>query len=261
MQSEQQQRIMGYFIEEAKDHLNTIEQGLLNLQSTIEDPDLVHEVFRAAHSVKGGAAMLGLDSIQKTAHRLEDYFKVLKECPVPVDQKLESLFLRIFDTLQELVEQLQGPFGLTDDNAVRIMGDVEPVLGQLNDHLKHLVDQSGSTPPAEVDLSSQPISTSPSTAPSPGVDLEDSALRLYFQSDVPAYLREMLQYLKQPETSENRNQLQHICSELAQAGDSFDLPPSWNELILTAQRAIANPDNSFRVLAPAIIKDFKHAQE
>jgi len=35
MLSEQQQRIMGYFIEEAKDHLNTIEQGLLNLQATI----------------------------------------------------------------------------------------------------------------------------------------------------------------------------------------------------------------------------------
>ena len=45
MLPEQQQRIMGYFIEEAKDHLNTIEQGLLNLQTTIEDPELVNEVF------------------------------------------------------------------------------------------------------------------------------------------------------------------------------------------------------------------------
>ena len=100
MQSEQQQRIMGYFIEEAKDHLETIEKGLLNLQGTIGDPELISEVFRAAHSVKGGAAMLGLDSIQQTAHRLEDYFKVLKECPITVDQKLETLFLRVFDTLQ-----------------------------------------------------------------------------------------------------------------------------------------------------------------
>lgn len=82
MLSEQQQRIMGYFIEEAKDHLNTIEQGLLNLQATIADPEMASEVFRAAHSVKGGAAMLGLDSIQHTSHRLEDYFKVLKECPL-----------------------------------------------------------------------------------------------------------------------------------------------------------------------------------
>ena len=66
MLPEDQKRILGYFIEEAKDHLNTIEQGLLNLAATVDDPEMMNEVFRAAHSVKGGAAMLGLDSIQRT---------------------------------------------------------------------------------------------------------------------------------------------------------------------------------------------------
>ena len=47
MQQEQQERIMGYFIEEAKDHLNTIEEGLLNLQSTMEDTEMLNELFRA----------------------------------------------------------------------------------------------------------------------------------------------------------------------------------------------------------------------
>ncbi|NJO49593.1 MAG: hypothetical protein HC840_09255 [Leptolyngbyaceae cyanobacterium RM2_2_4] len=158
MLSEQQQRIMGYFIEEAKDHLNTIEQGLLNLQSTIADPEMVNEMFRAAHSVKGGAAMLGLNGIQQTSHRLEDYFKVLKECPIQVDQKLETLFLRVFDTLQELLEHLQGPFGLTDDKAEEVMSDVMPVFTALNEHLGRLVSQCGSIPPEDVDLGlEQPV--------------------------------------------------------------------------------------------------------
>jgi chemosensory pili system protein ChpA (sensor histidine kinase/response regulator) len=265
MQSEQQQRIMGYFIEEAKDHLNTIEQGLLNLQGTIEDPDLVSEVFRAAHSVKGGAAMLGLDSIQQTAHRLEDYFKVLKECPVQVDQKLESLFLRVFDTLQDLVEQLQGPFGLTSDSASQIMADVEPVMSQLNSHLSQLVKASGQAPPDEVDLTHTveaptPASTS-AKAVAPPSKPEDSALQLYFQSDVPAQLRAMLQLFKQPDTDAVRQQLQEICTDFGQAGESFDLPQSWSHLAVLAQRAIANPDNDFRSLAPALIKDFKQAQD
>ena len=38
MLPEQQQRILGYFIEEARDHLNTIEQGLLNLEGALERP-------------------------------------------------------------------------------------------------------------------------------------------------------------------------------------------------------------------------------
>jgi Chemotaxis protein histidine kinase and related kinases len=143
MLPEQQQRIMGYFIEEAKDHLNTIEQGLLNLQVTIEDPELVNEVFRAAHSVKGGAAMLGFTSIQQTAHRLEDSFKVLKECSVKVDQQLESLFLRIFDTLQGLLEQLSGPFGLTEELGEQMVRELEPVFEELNGHLGGLTGISG----------------------------------------------------------------------------------------------------------------------
>ncbi|MGF1496873.1 MAG: response regulator [Elainellaceae cyanobacterium] len=262
MQSEQQQRIMGYFIEEAKDHLNTIEQGLLNLQSTIADPEMVSELFRAAHSVKGGAAMLGLDSIQQTSHRLEDYFKVLKECPIQVDQALESLFLRVFDTLQELLEQLQGPFGLTDDKSNEVMAEVEPVFNQLNEHLSRLVSQSGGVPPEEVSLSVKPTAapTAPATPPTATVP-EESALQLFFQSDVPARLREMLQLFKQSDNAETRRALQDICRSLSQAGDSFELPQGWSNLAEAARQAIASPDNTYRALAPVIIRDLKQAQE
>ena len=109
MQPEQQQRILGYFLEEAREHLNTIEQGLLNLQSTLEDSEMINEVFRAAHSIKGSATMLGLSSIQQTSHRLEDCFKILKEHPIQVDQRLESLLLDVCDTLKALIDSLGNP--------------------------------------------------------------------------------------------------------------------------------------------------------
>jgi len=51
MLTEQTQKIMGYFIEEAKDHFNIIEQGLLNLWQTLEGPELLQELFRSAHCV------------------------------------------------------------------------------------------------------------------------------------------------------------------------------------------------------------------
>ncbi|GAB4457710.1 MAG: hypothetical protein OHK0037_00610 [Elainellaceae cyanobacterium] len=260
MLSEQQQRILGYFIEEAKDHLNTIEQGLLNLQATIEDSEMVSEVFRAAHSVKGGAAMLGLDSIQNTSHRLEDYFKVLKECPVQVDQNLETLLLGVFDALRELLDHLQGPFGLTDDKSAEVMAGVEPIFGQINEHLSRLVAQSGSTPPDDVELSvSAPATAAPAPKAQPAI-AEESALLLMFQSDVPARLREMLQLFKQADTDATRQQLQALCRTLSGYGDPFELP-AWTDLMALAERAIAHPDNEFRTLAPVIIKDIKQAQE
>ncbi len=142
MQQEQRQRIMGYFIEEGKEYLNAIEQGLLNLRSIVKEPERLDEVFRAAHHVKGGAAMLGLDSIQRTAQRLQEAFKVLKEYRIQVDQKLESLLLRVFDTLQELLEQLQQAFDLSEGGTNQIMSLVEPVFEELKNHLDVLVNQA-----------------------------------------------------------------------------------------------------------------------
>ena len=257
MLSEQQQRIMGYFIEEAKDHLGTIEQGLLNLKPTLEDPEMANEIFRAAHSVKGGAAMLGLTSIQNTAHRLEDYFKILKECDLQIDQKLETMLLRVFDTLQELVEQLRGPFGLTDDKAEEAMTAVEPVFVALNQHLEQLVSRSGIRPPEDVTLmpATPLVRTQPAQAAS-----EESALRFIFQNDVPARLRDMLQLFKQPDSAASRQQLQAICQILAQSGEQLDLP-EWCDLMDSAEQAIRNPDNTYRTLAPIVIKDIKRAQE
>ena len=263
MLSEQQQRIMGYFIEEAKDHLNTIEQGLLNLQGTIEDPEMVNEVFRAAHSVKGGAAMLGLTSIQHAAHRLEDYFKILKECPVEIDQSLETLFLKIFDALQALLEQLQGPFGLTDDKSAEVMAGVEPIFQELNRRFSGLIGQMGDALLEDMDLSiisavaSVPLFV-PLKVSAPAA--EESALQLIFQSDVPVQLREMLQLFKQKETADSRQKLQSLCSVLGQYGDPLDLS-EWCRLLEDVRSVIVNPENSYRVLAPIIIKEVKQAQE
>jgi len=241
MLPEQQQRIMGYFIEEAKDHLNTIEQGLLSLQSTIEDSEKANELFRAAHSVKGGAAMLGLGSIQTTAHRMEDYFKILKESPVQVDSTLETMFLKISDGLKDLLEQLEGPFGLTPEKAQEIMAGVEPVFGQLEKHLNTLVGTAGS----DREIATDSISS--------------GALRKSFKDDVASLLRQMLATFKQSDTSESRQNLQSICEQLSAIGKQFELA-EWCDLIETARLTSANLNNNYRTLAPILIKEIKQSQ-
>ncbi|MEH2416757.1 Hpt domain-containing protein, partial [Nostoc sp.] len=176
MLPEQQQRILGYFIEEARDHLNTIEQGLLNLESTLNDPEMISEVFRAAHSIKGGAAMLGLTSIQHTSHRLEDCFKILKDNPVKIDEKLESLFLGVSDTLKALLEQLSGPFGLSEDAANTLMSETEPVFQWLYEHLELLVQQANSG------VASSPDATELHTT---SVDNVSTLTELFLRRDIP----------------------------------------------------------------------------
>ncbi len=247
MLHEQQQRILGYFIEESKDHLNTIEQGLLNLQSTLDDSETINEVFRAAHSIKGGAAMLGLSSIQQTSHRLEDCFKVLKEHPIRVDQKLESLFLGVSDTLKALLEQLEGPIGLSEETANALMAEAEPVFKWLHEYLEVLVKQGN----AEVTTSTPTVV---------GVTINESERRQHIQTQVIQILREMLQLFKQTATPETRQNLQECCYHLVRLGEELNWS-HWCRLCSLAGSAIANPENTYLTLAKIVITEIKQALE
>ncbi|AFZ55989.1 response regulator [Anabaena cylindrica FACHB-243] len=262
MQPEQQQRILGYFIEEAREHLNTIEQGLLKLQDTLNDPEMINEVFRAAHSIKGGAAMLGFNSIQQTSHRLEDCFKVLKEHPVAVDQKLESLFLGVSDTLKALLDHLGSPFGLSEETAHTLMLESEPIFAGLNQHLELLLQsadgasllaESAPTTQPKQDYRPQPQPQKPPVSSKTDDELE-------FQTQVLQALRDMLQLFKQSSVSSSRNDLQKWCDKLVKLGERLNLL-NWCSLCQAAGNAIANPENSYLTLAKIIITEIKQAQE
>lgn len=250
MQSDQQKRILGYFIEEAQEHLTTIEDSLMNLQQVVNDPEAMSEMFRAAHSVKGGAAMLGLHSIQHTAHKLEDYFKILREHPVTVDETLEQLFLQAFDALRELLDELQGPFGLTEETATATLNRVEPVFNQLQAHLSHLTQGAEAAPSPPV---AEPIKP-------PVQPVADSSYRLVFQTEVPDRLRVMLQLFKQPDSPQVRQELAAACSNLGQLGETFALP-QWVELLAIAQQAVSNTAQPLTALAPVVIKEIMAARD
>jgi chemotaxis protein histidine kinase CheA len=237
VQATKQQQIMGYFIEEAKEHLDTIEQGLLDLQATMADSERLNELFRAAHSVKGGAAMLGLNSIQKVSHHLEDSFKLLKEHSVKIDQQLENLFFQGFDTLKDLVEALQSPYGLREDEGEQIVQTAEPTFVELQNYLNRLL-QGGSKPQAGV-------TPAPAQA-KPGVNLSATLAQA---------LKMMLQLFKQGDSAACRQQLTKLCDKMVQLHTS----PEWKGLLQTAQGAIANPKTSFQTLAPILIKELKQA--
>ena len=147
MQPEHLQQIKGYYIEDAKNHFTVIEQYLLNLESIVEDRQEMNRLVCYFKSVNGGAAMLGINSIHKTARRLEDFCRCIEldGYSVKVDQKLKDLFMQVFYGLQELIKQLSQSSSFTDDKATQVMSEIEPVIEALNAHLTLLRKQSFST--------------------------------------------------------------------------------------------------------------------
>ncbi len=242
----EQQRILGYFIEEAKEHLATIENALLNLQTVVDDTEMMNEVFRAAHSVKGGAAMLGIHSMQHISHRLEDYFKILKEHPVRVDAKMESLFLKVFDGLNVLTEELQSSLSLSEELSHQTLQSVEPVFDELQAHLAQL---TGAEFESEADLFG--------AASSPAMSQEQTMVA--FESEVMVQLRLMLQLFQADNVATARQGLQEICASLSQLGAQAGLT-TWQNLIMTVSDAIAESKNALGTLAAVTLPALKDAR-
>ncbi|HEY9652115.1 MAG TPA: hypothetical protein V6C95_15730 [Coleofasciculaceae cyanobacterium] len=152
MQPEHLQQIMSYYLEDAQSHLEVIEQYLLNLPCTIQDPEQVSELFRAARcGVVGGANLLPISqlyitSIHKTGFCLVDCCKALQqEDSLKIDQKLQDLLMQVFYTLKTLIEQLKTPAELTDTQAEQAILDVELNRKTFIEHLNGLVQRSRGT--------------------------------------------------------------------------------------------------------------------
>lgn len=97
-----------YFLREAPELLQVIEQELLTLpeeRSTAK----IHSLMRATHTLKGGAANVGLEVIKTVAHYLEDVVKCLYNPEVVIDTELQTLLLQGYECLREpLMAELHG---------------------------------------------------------------------------------------------------------------------------------------------------------
>jgi two-component system, chemotaxis family, sensor kinase CheA len=109
MQIEDDEILQG-FIEESLEHLADIENDLLAIEEAGEniDEDLVNKVFRAAHSIKGGAGFMGLTTIQELSHAMENILGMIRSKKlIPTPENINVLLLGA-DQLQRMVEDVQS---------------------------------------------------------------------------------------------------------------------------------------------------------
>ncbi len=103
MSQDKEAEIKHQFLEEAEEYTRKIESALLELTSANSDRQ-IDAILRAAHSIKGGAAMMGFQTLSNMAHRLEDFFKVLKAQPNLIDREVETLLLTGVDCLSQVLK-------------------------------------------------------------------------------------------------------------------------------------------------------------
>lgn len=96
--------IQDTFFEECEELLEATDEGLTAIEGGDHDPEVVNAIFRAVHSIKGGAGAFGLDDLVAFAHRFETVFDEVRSNRLDLDEKLIQLLLRSSDHLSALVE-------------------------------------------------------------------------------------------------------------------------------------------------------------
>lgn len=132
MPQDSEQEVRLQFLEEAQEHLSTIESGIMGLGTQGAKRETFDGILRAAHSIKGGAAMMGFETLSHVAHRMEDFFKVLKVGKTETDNELEQDLLTSIDRLNQVIAlNRQGQ----PIDEIWLASNVSPILDQLHDRL------------------------------------------------------------------------------------------------------------------------------
>ena len=102
------EEFISYFRDEAEELLQQIDADLLKLEEFVQtgesDPEIVNSLFRALHTVKGSAGMLGFTDVQGLAHKLENLCDLLRKDRMPLSESALDILFSGRDLLTELVE-------------------------------------------------------------------------------------------------------------------------------------------------------------
>ncbi|MCS7304907.1 MAG: Hpt domain-containing protein [Thermoguttaceae bacterium] len=111
--------LLGDFLDESAQLLDRLNENLLKLDEWAQnyedqpeahcDEDLLNEMFRAAHSLKGLSAMLGLQEINQLTHKVENVFDAARKQQLRISRDVVSLIFEAVDQLAALIEALKQP--------------------------------------------------------------------------------------------------------------------------------------------------------
>ena len=94
------------FLQEADEHLQLMDQDVVQLESDPENPDLLQQIFRSSHTIKGSSAMLGHARMTEVAHSMENLLDRLRKGSATVTTGVIDVLLHSLDTLRALKDEL-----------------------------------------------------------------------------------------------------------------------------------------------------------
>jgi two-component system chemotaxis sensor kinase CheA len=138
------QEIVSDFVIEAEESLDRIDPLFVDLETKGEDQEILNDIFRCLHTLKGAAGFLGFQPVVDVAHASESILKKLRDGEIGLTKRLVDVVLQSVDTLRVLIGHVKHKEDVSEDTG--------PLLAALADALAQASGKGGAVdaPPAPV---------------------------------------------------------------------------------------------------------------
>ncbi|WP_153112028.1 chemotaxis protein CheA [Propionivibrio limicola] len=114
--------LISVYVQESREQLDEMEDGLLRLEQDPDDADNINAIFRAAHTIKGGSGVIECGFIEQFTHRVENLLDALRNGEIAVSGPLATLLLECCDHMRSLMDVLVAQKSSPDDE-VQVRGE------------------------------------------------------------------------------------------------------------------------------------------
>lgn len=134
------------FIDETDEHLQTLSDCIMELEKDPENMDVINEIFRAAHSLKGMAGTMGFKRMQHLTHDMENVFQEVRSDKIKVNSSMIDLLFKCLDAIEGYLNSVKESSSEgTEDN--------ELIIKELNDFIAAANGEAPGETPAAKDTS------------------------------------------------------------------------------------------------------------
>jgi two-component system chemotaxis sensor kinase CheA len=120
-------RFKKVFFEECDDLLDSVEENLRRLKEQV-DPEIIHAIFRAIHTIKGGAGSFDLQRVIEFAHAYETLLDLLREQKIKIDDSLIGVLFKSCDVLIDLINAAKNEKDVDDAFALETLAQLRLVI-------------------------------------------------------------------------------------------------------------------------------------
>ncbi len=121
---------LGVFVDEAREHLQNLNDSLLVIEENPNDKEALNEMFRSLHTLKGMAGTMGFERLTKLCHKMENFLDILRKGEILVTSEIvDKLFLGV-DMIGKLIDNISETADEGDVNVDEMVSTIEQMMGE-----------------------------------------------------------------------------------------------------------------------------------